>query len=86
MNILQISDLHITENFNLSNHSIIINKIIQIINEEIQKNNEIYLVCCGDIINMGNKELYVENAEKLSTIMTVVCCVFKRHRVRYFQV
>lgn len=37
MKILQISDFHITENFNLSNHSIIINKIIQIINEEIKK-------------------------------------------------
>lgn len=62
MKIVQISDLHITQKFDLESHKTILEKLIEILNQEISKESDTYLVCCGDIVNRGAKELYVEKA------------------------
>lgn len=65
MKMIQISDLHIDNDFNNSDYCDMLKKMIDCINIETRGEDHIYLVCCGDIVNKGKPDEYLGKASKV---------------------
>ena len=58
MKIFQISDLHLDENFKMEEYSDMLEEMANIIEHESKEMKNIYIVCCGDIVNKGDPKEY----------------------------
>lgn len=62
MKIFQISDLHLDENFKMEEYSDMLEKMANVIEHESKNMKNIYIVCCGDIVNKGEPKEYGNSA------------------------
>lgn len=63
MKIFQISDLHITSEFEFEKYSEMIKKMVYSIKKEAENEDRIYIICCGDIIDKGKSDAYNDKAK-----------------------
>lgn len=64
MKVIQISDLHIDSNFTMSNYHDMLNKMLECIHKDMADEAQIYILCCGDIVNKGNADEYLGKAKE----------------------
>ncbi|MBU3201560.1 metallophosphoesterase [Clostridium estertheticum] len=79
MKIVQMSDLHITENIDIRYYKNKIDKLYHVLCEEIKQDEEIIFCICGDIID-GGKEASYDNAEIIFDYLT---SKFQDYRCNY---
>lgn len=57
-----ISDLHLDKTFNIEEYYEMLEKMTDIIAYESKNEDNICIVCCGDIVNKGNSKEYNDAA------------------------
>ncbi len=62
MRIFQLSDLHLDETFKIEEYNEMLEKMADIIAYESTNEDNVHIVCCGDIVNRGNPKEYNNSA------------------------
>lgn len=62
MKLFQISDLHLDNDFSISQYDNMLTEMVSIIKRESKDTGPICIVCCGDITNKGNKDFFHSKA------------------------
>lgn len=62
MRIFQLSDLHLDETFKIDEYNEMLEKMADIIACESKNEDNVHIVCCGDIVNRGNPKEYNSSA------------------------
>lgn len=62
MRIFQLSDLHLDETFKIEEYNEMLEKMADIIAYESRNEENVHIVCCGDIVNRGNPKEYNNSA------------------------
>ncbi len=65
MKLIQISDLHITDKSDLNQYESMIKKMTERIGDILGNDEKVYFVCCGDIVDKGCADGYLEKAKSL---------------------